>query len=325
MNKPYKSTLAPLLEQYLDYRRSIGFTSRSQRSLLRSFDEHMTSRKVDLCSLTPEFFLDFKHTLGTSASTRNQKISAVRSFFQFLSRKQIVLKNPLEDIPADKENAYVPYIFSLEQIQNLLRVLEKTIRRDESYFFLDLTVYTAILLIARCGLRRSEPTRLTMDDYNRREGSIYIEKTKFNKDRLIPVPNPCLAHLENYLNIRTEFVGKRENKYLLPGSDARKLCPNRIYSSFAQAIEILGGCQPRRSIANMTFGGPTPHSLRHSFAVNTLKSIKSKGRSPQEALPILSAYMGHRKYRYTAVYLKFMDAEQRSHLVDFSIGRQEEI
>ncbi len=27
MNKPYKSTLAPLLEQYLDYRRSIGFTS----------------------------------------------------------------------------------------------------------------------------------------------------------------------------------------------------------------------------------------------------------------------------------------------------------
>ena len=42
-------------------------------------------------------------------------------------------------------------------------------------------------------------------------------------------------------------------------------------------------------------------------------------------LPVLSVYMGHRKYRYTAVYLKFLDAEQRSNLVDFSVRRQEEI
>ncbi len=325
MNKPYNSTLAPLLEQYLDYRRSIGFTSRSQRSLLRSFDEHMTSHQRDLCDLTPAFFLAFKNSIGASASTRNSKISAVRGFFKFLQRRRIVSKNPLEDIPADKENAYVPYIFSSKQIQNLLHVLEKTIRRDESYFFLDLTVYTAILLIARCGLRRSEPTRLLMDDFNCREGSIYIEKTKFYKDRLIPLPNSCLTHMENYLNIRTTFVGSQKNIYLFPGPDGRKLCANRIYTSFCQAVEILGISQPRRSIANMTFGAPTPHSLRHSFAVNTLKNIKSKGRSPQEALPVLAAYMGHRKYRYTAVYLKYLDAEQRSNLVDFSIGRQEEI
>ncbi len=81
MIKPYNSTLAPLLEQYLDYRRSIGFTSRSQRSLLRSFDEYMTCRQIDICDLTPAFFLGFKHFLGASPSTRNNKISAVRTFF----------------------------------------------------------------------------------------------------------------------------------------------------------------------------------------------------------------------------------------------------
>ncbi len=80
-----------------------------------------------------------------------------------------------------------------------------------------------------------------------------------------------------------------------------------------------------RTIANTTFGAPTPHSLRHSFAVNTLKNLRSKDKSPQKALPVLAAYMGHRKYRYTAVYLKFLDAEQRRNLVDFSIDRQEEI
>jgi hypothetical protein len=35
--------------------------------------------------------------------------------------------------------------------------------------------------------------------------------------------------------------------------------------------------------------------------------------------------MGHRKYRYTALYLKFLDAEQRQGLVDFSIKAQKDI
>jgi len=35
--------------------------------------------------------------------------------------------------------------------------------------------------------------------------------------------------------------------------------------------------------------------------------------------------MGHTKYRYTAVYLKVLDAEQRQGLVDFAISRQENI
>ena len=99
---------------------------------------------------------------------------------------------------------------------------------------------------------------------------------------------------------------------------------NRIYPVFHQAVEDIGITEPARIMDNMRFGAPWPHSLRHSFAVNTFKRIKDKGRSPQQALPILSVYMGHRKYRYTAVYLKLTDAEHRRHLVDFTISRQAE-
>ena len=81
----------------------------------------------------------------------------------------------------------------------------------------------------------------------------------------------------------------------------------------------------RRIIGNTVFGAPTPHSLRHSFAVNTLQSIRDRGENPQSALPILSAYMGHRKYRYTAVYLKFTDADQRRQLLDFNMKGLQDI
>jgi integrase len=115
------------------------------------------------------------------------------------------------------------------------------------------------------------------------------------------------------------------NPFLLPGQEHGPLTDNRVYRLFRQAVKDIGIGQPRRIVANTTFGAPTPHSLRHSFAVNTLKRIKQRGESPQKALPVLSAYMGHRKYRYTAVYLKVLDAEQRQGLVDFAIARQEDI
>ena len=61
------------------------------------------------------------------------------------------------------------------------------------------------------------------------------------------------------------------------------------------------------------------------FAVNTLKAVRDRGGSTQNALAVLSGYLGHVKYRYTAVYLKVLDAEHRNSLVDFAIGCQEEI
>ena len=325
MSEPYASTLAPLLEQYLAYRSSIGFTSDSLRPLLRTFDQYAADNQMDFSTLTPSAFLIFKQGLTGAAGTRNQKISAARGFFKYLVRREIVSENPVKDIPADPENAYIPFVFSTQQTNVLLDAVENAIRREAQYFFSDLAVYTAIMLLARCGLRISEPTRLLIEHYNREEGSIYIKKTKFHKDRLIPLPKMCIVSVENYLSVREVFIANGQNPYLLPGQEKKKLSHKRIYAMFHQAVKSLGIYQPRRIIANTVFGAPTPHSLRHSFAINTLKSIRDNGGSPQEALPILSAYLGHRKYRYTAVYLKVMDAGHRQNLVDFAINRQEEL
>jgi hypothetical protein len=49
----------------------------------------------------------------------------------------------------------------------------------------------------------------------------------------------------------------------------------------------MGITQPRKKLGNIIFNPPTPHCLRHSFAVNTLKAIKERGASPQYALPVL--------------------------------------
>jgi integrase len=86
---------------------------------------------------------------------------------------------------------------------------------------------------------------------------------------------------------------------------------------FHRALSDIGLDQPRQVIGNLNISCPTPHSLRHSFAVNTLSSVKKRGGCAQNALPVLAVYMGHRDYQYTVKYLKVLDAYQRLGLVNF--------
>ncbi len=323
--KHFESFLATELEQYLDYRRTLGYVDEALRKNLRTFDRHVKDKAVDQLSLTPMFFLTLRKELKGAAKTVNSVLSAARGFFKFLMRQGHCSENPLRDIPPRRENAYIPFVFSPDEVDRLLQATHKRIRQNQDYFFKDFTAYLAILLLARCGLRISEPRRLLVTHYRQEEKTIYIEKTKFSKDRLIPIPYPAAKEIDNYLAMRQTQQTNDCNPFLLPGQDQSTLSAKPIYQLFHQAVDDLGLKQPRRIIANTTFGSPTPHSLRHSFAINTLKTVKTRGDSPQKALPILSAYLGHRKYRYTAVYLKVLDAEQRQGLVDFSISRQEDI
>jgi len=75
-------------------------------------------------------------------------------------------------------------------------------------------------------------------------------------------------------------------------------------------------------VGNMNFSQPIPHSLRHSFAVNTLSAIIERKESAQEALPVLAAYLGHKKYHYSTVYLKVADAQTRDDLLDFTLWQE---
>jgi len=172
-------------------------------------------------------------------------------------------------------------------------------------------------LLARCGLRISEPLRLKLNHYRFEDKTIYIKKTKFKKDRLIPLPASVAVELENYLAARRGLLGNVVNNYLLANYAARGLNDNRVRLVFHQAVSDIGLEKSRQIIGNVNISSPTPHSLRHSFAVDTLNRVKKRGASPQNALPVLAAYMGHSEYKHTIKYLKFIDAQKRLGLVNF--------
>jgi len=320
--KPFESFLAPHLNDYLAYREGLGYALRPCRDHLRLFDRYVHQSGADLGSLHPSFFLHMRTNLIMQATSVNHVLSVTRGFFRFLVRREIFEKNPLLDIPPLKEEIVVPFIFSPEQTDQLLKAICKRMQRTKASFLKELALYMVIVFMARCGMRISEPLHLLKHHYRKEEGTLYIEKTKFRKDRLIPLPKAVTQEMENYLSVRSHLCPQDQNPFLLAGSGLSPLPDQKVRVFFHHAVREIGIHQPRKKLGNILFIPPTPHCLRHSFAVNTLKAIKKRGASPQHALPVLATYLGHATYFNTSVYLKVADASTRNKLYDFSVWQK---
>jgi site-specific recombinase XerD len=313
----FESFLAGQFEDYMAYRHQLGYDTENLRWALKTVDRYLVTQNAGPSDLTPAFFLGLRADLHTQNKTINRVLSNTRKFFEYLLRKQYCQDNPLEDIPALPEEHFIPFIFSPPQIDELLAAVCHRLRKRPKDFVKDLGIYLAILLLARCGMRICEPLRLLRHQFRADDKTLYIEKTKFKKDRLIPIPKAVAAEISNYLDVRRLLWGTDANPYLLAASKQKAFYDELIRRRFHQAVSDIGLKRPRQTIGNTNIGAPTPHSLRHSFAANILKRIKAQGKSPQHALPVLAVYLGHSEYKHTAKYLKLLDAGHRHRLVNF--------
>ena len=320
--KHFESFLAPKLDEFLAYRKDLGYSLKTLKAQLFALDRYLKQTNADWDSLQPAFFLEMRSGLPNESRSVNRILTTTRKFFQFLIRQGCLDENPLRDIPALKENTVVPFVFSPEQIEMLLENISKRIRKTKGRFLNDFALYMAVLLLARCGMRISEPVRLKKHHYRRDDRTLYIEKTKFNKDRLIPIPKDVVTQVENYLSVRKSLLRYDYSPFLLIRTDQKPLTDWQVRKLFHTVMKEIGLEQPRRIIGNVNFSQTNPHSLRHSFAVNTLLRIKKRKGSLQYALPILATYMGHSLYWYTAIYLRVVDAISRKNLVDFTLWQE---
>ena len=317
----FESFLAPQFEDYMLYRHNLGYDTYGLRWALGVLDGHLVSERAGPQDLTPAFFLCLQSRLKTQSKTINRLMSTTRMFFQYLLRNEYFQDNPLKDIPRLTEEQFIPFIFAPAQIDALLDAVCCRLRQNARHFVKELGIYLIVLLLARCGMRICEPLRLKVHHFRADENTLYIEKTKFKKDRLIPIPRSVAAEINNYLAVRRSLWGADDNPCLLAAGKQKGFYDELIRRRFHQAVADIGLKRARQTIGNTNIGAPTPHSLRHSFAVNTLARIRSQGKSAQHALPVLAAYLGHSEYKHTAKYLKVLDADHRHHLVNF-IGTQ---
>lgn len=162
-----------------------------------------------------------------------------------------------------------------------------------------LSIYTMLLLAYCAGLRRGEVARLELGDVDLQDGTITVRQTKFFKTRILPLPGSVMAELRAYIDARRRSGASQDPRSGLFWHEQR----NARYTKEAVAwllVDVIrrAGLKPPKGRT-----GPRLHDLRHSMVVNRILEWYRTGINPQDRLPFLATYLGHRDIHSTLVYI----------------------
>ena len=149
------------------------------------------------------------------------------------------------------------------------------------------------------GLRISETINLKIKDFDLANSSVTIHTSKFFKTRICPFNDAVGKLIEDFLEWRkTVKMPQQEDAALFYNKDGN---PIKLVSFQQLFIQIRKNIGLDRVVAGRF--KPRLHDLRHTFAVNRLRSWYAEGKNVQYLLPVLSTYLGHKTLAYTSVYL----------------------
>ena len=279
--------LSQAVESYLALRRAAGFALHYPGLQLKSFAAFSQARGHDYIS--SDIAIEWAG-LARSVSQRADRLGAVIRFARYLRAEDQRHEIPPAIFGSERLPRPTPYILTAQQIRQLIQATSqsgyKTLRRA--------TYSTLFSLLSCTGLRISEAIHLHYDDIT--PDGLVIRKTNFRKSRLVPLHQTARAGLERYLQQRRSYAPFDEHVFI---SLRRKpLLSRDINSAFRAAVKRVG-LPPGRGRA-----WPTPHSLRHSFAVRALESCPDGRDAITRHMLALSTYLGHARVSDTYWYLE---------------------
>lgn len=269
------------LEQFLHYLaterqlspHTLDNYSRDLQRLEVFLEEHRLEAWSELQAKHVRQFAAQLHRQGLAGKSIQRVLSAVRSFYRFLSREGLVEQNPAEAVQAPKAPRRLPATLDTDQITRLLDlpVSDALSARDACM----------MELIYSSGLRVSELVNLDIADLDLHDHSLRVTG-KGSKQRMLPIGRKALQALDLWLTKRDELADYSSSALFVSQRGSRI-----TVRTVQQRMEYWG---KRLGIT----GKVHPHRLRHSFASHMLESSGDL-RAVQELL-------GHEDISTTQIY-----------------------
>ncbi len=211
---------------------------------------------------------------GTNPRSVNRKLSALKSFYKFLVREEIIHQTPTKNIILPKVTKPLPVFFKENEME---AVLNKVIVGD---LFEDYRDRLIIDLFYESGVRVSELVAIKDADIDFHKNSLRVIG-KRNKERHIPLGKHIMEMIAEYIQKRNSEIGKTEYLFVRKTGEATyaRLIYNIVHNSMSQV-----STQTKLS----------PHKLRHTFASTLLNNGAD--------LNAVKELLGHGNLAATQVY-----------------------
>jgi len=228
-------------------------------------------RAINPDSLAPDY--------GISPSARARKLSAIKSFYKYLTvRTKLLQENPVADIEYPKLRKSLPKYLTMEQSAALLKSVEGQNQvRD----------YAILMIFLNCGIRRSELVGLNVTD-------VYEDRLrvigKGNKERFVYFGTPCRKAIDAYLEKRKNMI-LTDNRALFGSRNGNRISVTAVHRLVEKALKQAGLDATQFSA----------HKLRHTAATMMLSGGVDV-KTVQEVL-------GHENLNTTQIYTHIENTE----------------
>ncbi len=265
----------------LDVKKNSSHTIISYENDLKAFANYSLSQyeiediKLINHLMIRSWIMELK-TEGISNSSINRKISALKSFYKYLRRKEVVTKNPMVKVQSLKKSKRLPSFVPKQKMEYLQ---EETIVKDS---FPALRDELIINILYMTGIRRSELINMKFSDINTARLEIKVIG-KGNKERVCPITKEVLDKIEAYSKLKDEQFGVLDHDYLLVTDKGRPCYPKLIFNVVSKALKKINASEKT-----------SPHVLRHTFATH----LSANGAE----LNAVKELLGHASLAATQVY-----------------------
>jgi integrase/recombinase XerC len=290
------------LQRITDFRRYLAterrmspHTDSNYARDLAALVKYCDSNKVeDWPALDPQhvrMFAARSHAGGLAPRSIQRRLSAVRSFCNFLARERVLRSNPALEIRAPKAARKLPSTLDADQMARLLELPpgDAFVTRDRAM----------MELLYSSGLRLAELTGLGLTDVDLKDRTVQV-LGKGRKSRIVPVGRKAIEAINAWLRERAS-IKRADPTALFIGRNGRRLG--------ARAVQLRVAYWARKQGLGVHVH---PHLFRHSFASHLLES-SGELRGVQELL-------GHADIATTQIYTH-LDFQHLARIYDASHPR----
>ena len=206
------------------------------------------------------------------AKSINRKLAALRTFYKWLRKEELVTINPMAKVQGPKNEKRLPAFAKESELQ--------TEKLDELYADSlngkrDKVIFE---LFYQTGIRLSELIDLRVQNVS---GESIKVIGKRNKERIIPISKDLYDQIQTYIQVKNQQVG--ESPFVFSLKFGKKIYPMLVYRIINQYLSIATNLDKT-----------SPHVLRHTFATHML----NRGTG----LETLKDLLGHANLSATQVY-----------------------
>ena len=239
----------------------------------QGLDQQLSWESVD--SDIVRRWMEYMMDKGNAASSVNRRLSALRSFYRYALRRNLVVKDPVHGIQGPKRKRPLPQFLKESEMD---RLLDERMWTDS---YKDVLARTIIVTFYETGVRISELIGLNDKDVDYINCEIKVTG-KRDKQRIIPFGDELLKTLTAYQQQR-DVETESESVAFFRTEKGKRVTDEQVRQMVKINLSKVSTLKKR-----------SPHVLRHTFATAMLNH--------DAGLESVKRLLGHESLSTTEIY-----------------------